>query len=714
MAAPRARRPAPGAAAAPRARFGAWPSPLTSEAVTRDATGLQGVQWGARGQGAFWLEARPWEGGRSVIVRGDTGEDLTPAGMNVRTRVHEYGGGAWEVLPTLGLVVFSDFASQRLFAQPLDGSAAPQPLTPDVEGAQLRFADFCLDEARGRLVCVMEDHRGGGKEPTNCLVGVPLPEVGSGGGQGGPSPEQPQVLASGADFYSSPALDPAGARLAYVTWDHPSMPWDATSLVVADVGGGDDGGALSGARVVSGGSDAGEAPQQPRWAPDGTLYFVTDRGSGWWNLWAAGGPGGGGGAESESPRCVCPMEGAEFGGPPWTFGQRTFEFLPEGTPGERAGRILCSYSSADSAGKTLAVLDPSTGQLERVDTGGFSSFGSLAVGEDGAVALVGGSSRAPPAVAALGDLDGEQGEGAWSVLKRSREATVDAGYLSEPEVIKYPSGPNGERSSYMYFYPPTNRDVGGGMPGEKPPLLVKSHGGPTSAASPGFNLVVQYFTSRGFAVADVNYGGSTGYGRGYRELLKDNWGVVDVEDCSAAATHLAREGRVDPSRLAIDGGSAGGYTTLACLAFTDVFSAGCSFYGVASLEALAGDTHKFESRYLDYLVGPYPELQDVYKARAPIENLGGIGAPLCLFQGLEDKIVPPNQAQMMFDACKSKGLPACLEMFPGEQHGFRQDANIRRVLDGEYSFYSQIFGFEPAGLPEGFEPVRIANFPPPA
>jgi len=701
----RAGRAAAAAAGGPaRARFGAWPSPLTSEAVTRDAVGLQGVQFGARGQGAYWLEARPWEGGRSVIVRGDTGEDLTPPGMNVRTRVHEYGGGAWAVLPSLGLAVFSDFASQRLFAQRLDGSATPQPLTPDVEGAKLRFADCCLDERRGRLICVMEDHRGGGKEPVNSLAAVPLPD---GDALATWEPHEPEVIVSGADFYSSPALDPSGDQLAYVSWDHPAMPWDITALAVAQVG---SDGSLSEGRVVSGGTGAEEAPQQPRWAPDGTLYFITDRDSGWWNLWAAEGLGT---REGHSLRSVCPMEGAEFGGPPWTFGQRSFDFLPKGALGsDRAGNILCSYSSVESAGKVLAVLDPVTGQIEMLDTADFTTFGSLAVGEGGTVALVGGSAREPPQVATRGDLGAT---GRWDVLKRSREVTVDAEYLSEPEVIEYPSGPGGRRS-YMYYYPPTNKDVGMGLPGEKPPLLVKSHGGPTSAASPGYNLVVQYFTSRGFAVADVNYGGSTGYGRSYRERLKGSWGIVDVEDCAAAAEHLAREGLVDPERMAIDGGSAGGYTTLACLAFTDVFSAGCSLYGVASLEALAGDTHKFESRYLDYLVGPYPEMQDVYKARAPIENLDGINAPLCLFQGLEDKIVPPNQAQMMFDACERKGLPACLEMFEGEQHGFRQDPNIRRVLDGEYSFYAQIFGFEPAGLPEDFEPVKISRraAPPPA
>jgi dipeptidyl aminopeptidase/acylaminoacyl peptidase len=370
-------------------------------------------------------------------------------------------------------------------------------------------------------------------------------------------------------------------------------------------------------------------------------------------------------------------------------------------------KILCSYSDANKSGKTLAILTPSSGRLEEVEIP-YQTFGSVEVREEeetGELTFgVLGGSPVKPAEIAVGQ---PRGSGKWAVKKKASELVLDEAYLSQPQVIKYPS--KGGRFSYMFYYPPKNPDYAGLTDEERPPLLVKTHGGPTAATSANFNPTIQYWTSRGFAVADVNYGGSTGYGREYRELLKGSWGIVDVEDAAAAATYLADQGKVDPKRLAIDGGSAGGYTTLAALAFTDVFTAGCSLYGVASLEALAGDTHKFESRYLDYLVGPYPEKKDVYKERAPIENLEKLSSPLMLFQGLEDKIVPPNQAQMMFDICQKKNLPAALEMFEGEQHGFRKEENIKRCLDGEYDFFSQVFGFEPASLPEDFTPVKISN-----
>ena len=567
-----ARRPRRRAARAmAAATHGAWPSPITSEVVTAGAAGLGGATAGADGE-TYWLEARPWEGGRNVLVAraadGSTRE-VTPADVNVRTRVHEYGGGAFAVLRERGEVVFCDFSSQRLFVQSLAAASdsAPRPLTPALEGPLLRFADFCLDAARNRLLCVMEDHRlvgaeGGAKEPTNVIAAVSLDEACA----------EPTVLASGFDFFSSPRLSPDGARAAYIRWSHPSMPWDKTSLVVADVGAN---GSFENERVIAGvgAADAGdEAPQQPQWSHDGSeLYFVSDRVSGWWNLWAWDAKGG----EQGSLRSVCPMEGAEFGSPPWVFGQNSYALLPD-------GNIICTYSRKDVVGRQMAEVNPASGELRAVESP-YAMVSGVSVGADGELAVIGGSPLGPAEVAVRSPA------GEWASLKKASETVIDPGYLSEPRVIEYPTA--GGRTSFMYFYPPTNKDASAPA-GELPPVLVKSHGGPTSATSAAYNLRVQYFTSRGFAVADVNYGGSTGYGREYRERLNGNWGVVDVEDCAGAATYLIDEGMVDPKRTCIDGGSAGGYTTLACLAFTDVFRAGCSLYGVASLEALAGDTHK--------------------------------------------------------------------------------------------------------------------------
>lgn len=636
----------------------------------------------------FYVEGRPSEGGRNALVACQFDEeevwegkkkvmDVTPEDVNVRTRVHEYGGGALKILDDL--VVFVDFKTQRVYSlkDPTGQEGGTlTALTPEVDGSKLRFADFALDSRRERLVCVMEDHRGGGKEPENSLVAIKLDG----------SCEEPVQLASGADFYSSPALDAAGERLAFVCWDHPHMPWDVTSIMMVDF---EEDGLTDQAKkpsLVAGGLGKEEAPQQPQFMPDGRLCFISDQGKGWWNLFALGLDG-----ETTS---LCPMEGCEFGGPPWGLGSKSYHIISDDL-------ILCSYSNVDKPSKTLALLTPSTGKLEEIPIP-YQTFGSVDVREDGRLGLI-GYSTSKPAEVAVQDSNGE-----WKVVKKASAENLSEDYISTPKVLKYPS--EGGRYSYMYLYLPKNADFEG-LEGEKPPLLVKTHGGPTAATSSAYSPMIQYWTTRGFAVADINYGGSTGYGRKYRELLKGAWGIVDVEDAAAAATYLADEGIVDRTKMAIDGGSAGGYTTLACLAFTDVFTAGCSLYGVASLEALATDTHKFESRYLDYLVGPYPEMQDVYKQRAPIENLDKLSAPLCLFQGLEDKIVPPNQAQLMYDACCEKSIPAALEMFEGEQHGFRKEENIRRALDGEYSFYTQVWSLEAAGLPEGFVPVEIANLP---
>jgi dipeptidyl aminopeptidase/acylaminoacyl peptidase len=646
------------------APYGSWKSPITADLIVAGTIGLG--QIALDGDDIYWTEGRPAEAGRNAIVRrtpdGKTA-DVTLSPFNARTRVHEYGGGAFTVKD--GTVYFSNFADQRLYKQ--TPNSEPQPLTPETNR---RYADAVIDSQRGRIICVCEDHTGGGHEPVNTLVSINL-ENG----------EDIQVLASGSDFYSSPRLSPDNSQLAWLSWNHPNMPWDGTQLWVAQI---KEDGSLGEAECIAGGVD--ESIFQPEWSPAGVLYFVSDR-TNWWNLyrWLPPQPplskGGQGGVES-----LCEME-AEFGLPQWVFGMSTYAF-------ESANRIICTYTQKGIW--HLASLDTQTKQLEVIETL-YTEISSLHAANGHAV-FIAGSATEPTAVVQF-DLTNRQ----ISVLKRSSELEIDTGYLSRPQAIAFPTENN--LTAYAFFYPPQNKDYTAPTE-EKPPLIVKSHGGPTASTSSAFNLKIQYWTSRGFAFVDVNYGGSTGYGRDYRQRLVGQWGIVDVDDCANAAKYLAEQGLVDGERLAIAGGSAGGYTTLCALTFRDVFKAGASYYGVSDLEALATDTHKFESRYLDGLIGPYPERKDLYEERSPIHFTDKLSCPVIFFQGLEDKVVPPNQAEMMVEALKSKGLPVAYVAYEGEQHGFRRAENIKRTLDGEFYFYSRVFGFEPA---EAVEPVVIEN-----
>ena len=632
------------------APYGSWKSPITADLIVASTIGLG--QIALDGQDVYWIEGRPTEAGRSVIVRrtpdGKT-TDVTPSPFNVRTRVHEYGGGAFAVKD--GTIYFSNFADQRLYQQTLDSE--PQPLTP---AADRRYADAVIDQQRGRIICVCEDHTGEVHEPVNTLVSISL-KNGS----------DIQLLASGSDFYSSPRLSPNNSQLAWLSWNHPNMPWDGTQLWVAQI---KEDGSLAEAECVAGGVD--ESIFQPEWSPDGILHFVSDR-TGWWNLyrWQPPTPPNAllvrGGAAGGGIEPLCEMA-AEFGLPQWVFGMSTYGF-------ESANRIICTYTQNGSW--QLASLDTQTKQLEAIATP-YTDISSLQV-TSGRAVFIGAWATEPTAIVQM-DL----ATGQLEVLRRSSELEIDTGYLSIPQAIAFPTE-NG-LTSYAFFYPPQNKDYTT-PPEEKPPLIVKSHGGPTAATSSAFNLRIQYWTSRGFAFVDVNYGGSTGYGREYRQRLKDNWGIVDVDDCSNAAKYLAELGEVDGERLAIAGGSAGGYTTLCALTFRDVFKAGASYYGVSDLEALATDTHKFESRYLDGLIGPYPERKDLYEARSPIHFTDQLSCPIIFFQGLEDKIVPPNQAEMMVEALKAKGLPVEYVPFEGEQHGFRRAENIKRAVELEVDFY---------------------------
>ena len=634
-------------------KYGSWKSPITAEQVAGGEIGLEQIR--IDGDDTYWIERRAQEGGRKVIVRRSadgTVTDVTPAGFNARTRVHEYGGGDYAV--SNGAIVFSNFADQRLYLQ--ERGFEPKPLTPP---AAPRYADGQIDRRRNFFYCVREDHSGPG-EAVNSIVRIDLHSGDTG-----------TIIDSGNDFYSSPRLSPDGSRLAWLTWNHPNMPWDGTELWAAKLS--EDGVVTEKEKIADG---VNESIFQPEWSPDGILYFVSDR-TGWWNIYRF---------RENQVEPLCELD-AEFGQPQWVFGGSLYSFASE-------RRIVCSYSQ--NGRDYLATLDTATRALDTIELS-FTTISQVRTASD-RVVFIGASASETSSIASL-NLATRNLE----VLRRSRETAVDAGYLAEPQAIEFPT--EGGLAAHGYFYPTRNRDYAAPA-NEKPPLLVMSHGGPTSSSSASLKYAIQYWTSRGIAVLDVNYGGSSGYGRAYRERLNGNWGIVDVDDCANGARYLAQRGEVDGSRLAIRGGSAGGYTTLCALTFRDVFKAGASHYGISDLEALAKDTHKFESRYLDRLIGPYPERRDLYVERSPIHFTDRLNCPMILFQGLEDKVVPPNQAEKMVEAVRAKQLPVAYLTFEGEQHGFRKAENIKRVLEAELYFYSKVFGFE---LADPVEPVKIEN-----
>jgi len=633
--------------------YGEWESPVTAIALSAASVRLSGVA--IDGDDVYWVEGRPAESGRNVLVRrapDGTIDDVTPAPYDVRSRVHEYGGGAFAV--SGGRVWFSHFADGRLYRQ--TPGAPPEPLTPD---GPFRYADIVVDARRNRLVCVRESHADPNREPVNELIAI---DCASG---------MVSVLATGHDFYSNPRPSPDGERLAWLTWDHPNMPWDGTELWVAALDA--EGRPLTPARVAGG---KAESVFQPEWGPDGNLYLVTDP-DGWWNLHCHDG---------ERLSCLCRTD-HEFGRPQWQFGQTTY-----GIESDR--RILCAFAEA-GVWRFGAVHQP-TGQLEVIPTQ-FTDISAIAIGA-GRVALIAASPWQASVVALM-----EPDTGKVEVLRESGSIPLPEEYISPPESITFPTGAG--QQAHAFWYAPRNPHFRA-PDGERPPLVVIGHGGPTGATTPSFSLATQYWTTRGFAVLDVNYRGSTGYGRAYRELLRGLWGIADVEDCVDGAMHLVSQGRVDENRLAIRGGSAGGFTALAALTFYDAFKAGASYYGIGDLEALARDTHKFESRYTDSLVGPYPERKDLYQARSPIHFVDRLACPVIFFQGLEDKVVPPSQAQTMVDALRAKGLPVAYLAFEGEQHGFRRAATIIRAREAELYFYGKVFGFTPA---DDIEPVPIEN-----
>ena len=613
--------------------YGSWPSPLTASRVTAGALRLDHVQ--LDGEDVYWVEGRASEGGRYVIVRRTADGaiiDVTPTVFNVRTRVHEYGGAAYTV--DRGTIYFANFADQRIYRQ--RPGAVPEPIT--AEGGF--YADFRVDRTRDRLISVREDHSKAG-EAINTIVAI-------GGGE--------TVLVSGADFYSDPIVSPDGASLAWLQWHHPNMPWDGTELCVARF---ETDGTLGPARTIAGG--ATESIFQPEWSPDGTLYFVSDR-SGWWNLHRLLN------GEVEVVHAMA----AEFGKPQWTFSMVTYAFMS-------AERIAATYTQGGRW--QLALIDTRSRTCTPVPLP-VQPLESIHATAD-AIYFIGGSATEANAITRLALADRST-----EVLRSASAERIEPAWISVPEAITFTAA---GRDVHAFYYPPVNPAVTAPA-GERPPLLVLTHGGPTGASSDVLDSKVQFWTSRGFAVLDINYSGSTGYGRAYRERLNGQWGIADVTDAVGGAEAMVAAGKADPARLAIRGGSAGGYTTLAALTFHQVFKAGASYYGISDLEVLQQDTHKFESRYNESLIGPYPAAREVYVARSPIHFTDRLSCPIILFQGLDDKVVPPNQSEMMAAAVRKKGLKVKYVTFEGEQHGFRKAENIIRALEEELAFYRDVFG----------------------
>ena len=633
--------------------FGSWESTITTDLILNNSVSLGEIS--LFGDDIYWVEMRANEGGRYVVVKQTIDgkkTDAIPSGYNARTRVHEYGGGSY--LVTNRGVVFSNFDDQSLYL--VDANNVCKKLTIQED---CRYADIIYDKYRERLICIREDHSERAKEAVSSIIAVSLLESGN-----------EIILQCGADFYSNPRLSNDGQKLCWISWFHPNMPWDNTSLFTSEI---NDVGQIGKASLVAGG-DINESVCQPSWSCDDILYFISDKNN-WWNLYRLG---------ENGIECIIKLD-AEFAVPQWSFRESNYDFIDYNS-------IISIYRQQGLA--YIAIINTDKKTFETLSLS-YTEIESLVCKKNKAYFL--GSS--PTEFKSIIEYDIEKK--IVNVIQKSNAICLDKEYISVGESISFPVDEN--KHAHAVFYRPQNRYYTG-LDDEKPPLVVMSHGGPTGESHNGLKMVVQFFSSRGFAVLDVNYGGSSGYGREYRRRLNGNWGIVDVNDCSKAALYVAEEGWVDKDRLAIRGGSAGGFTTLAALAYTDVFKAGASHYGVSDLEALTKETHKFESRYLDTLIGAYPETQEIYKERSPVNAVDRLSCPVIFFQGLEDKIVLPNQAELMVDALKLKGIPVVYVAYEGEQHGFRQAKNIKRTLESELYFYATIFNFKCA---DKIEPITF-------
>ena len=664
-----------------QAPCGSWKSPISAQMLTAKSVRLAEPRFDpADNNSCYWLESRPQEKGRNCIVKRDSSGntvDITPAPINVRSQAHEYGGGHYCV--NAGIIYFVLADDQRIYSIDTSTNSAAKsasPLAITAEGPY-RYADLSFDSIRGQLLAVREDHStepcDENQEERHQIVAISIEDGTT------------QILQQGCDFYSNPRLSPSGEQLSWLSWNHPHMPWDNSQVWCANINTDTQ---LSNIRKIAGGnSQAPESCFQPSWSPDGQLYWVSDKNN-WWNLYRLNSNGDGTDNETE---CVFEMA-AEFATPQWVFGMSCYGFID-------ADNLLCCYSQDGQW--QLACIDFEQHTLNQLDTP-YSDLSALIASNGRAAFLCASATTAQELLL----IDG----GHNTIVARSSASTLDSGYLAAPQAITYPTG-NGSNNTdnneqaHAFYYPPYNNDYQP-MANEQPPLIVLAHGGPTGATESSLNLKIQYWSSRGFAVLDVNYRGSTGYGRVYRDKLKNNWGITDVEDVCAGADYLIQKGLADKDRVAIKGSSAGGYTVLAALTFSDTFKAGCSLYGIGDLQTLATDTHKFESRYLDALIGPWPETKDIYLDRSPINHIDKLNCPVIFFQGLDDKVVPPNQAEDMFGALIQKGIATAYVPFKGEGHGFRQAANIERALEGELDFYGKVFGFQPA---DDIKPVEIKN-----
>ena len=634
------------------APYGSWVSPISVDHLIGSSVGLSSVQ--IDGDKVYWLESRADERGRASLWRrllsGGEPVEVTPSTACVRDRVHEYGGGEYHV--SGGTVVYSEFSDGRLYA--VRDDTAPRPITP--EGA-LRFGDIRVHPDWDLVLAVREDHSGVA-EPINTIVALDLD---------GPNSDGGTVLCSGADFYSTPELS-ANGRLAWTQWNHPNMPWDSTTIMIGSL----SSRVVTDSQAIAGGT--GESALQPRWLGE-KLIFASDR-TNWWNLylWSDG--------------QVEPLHEtkAEFCAPQWTLGQRPYAIIDD-------DHLLCTVNR--SGEQSIAVLQISSGTLRSTASPGVATT-SLDVGGRCAAAVLSFPDR--PAALALLDLDRD----AWDIVRSSFKISIPIDAISLARRVSWTSE---GREIHGYFYPPVNTNWQAPA-GTLPPMITLIHGGPTGFASPEFKIGYQFWTSRGFAILDVNYSGSAGFGREYRDRLKGRWGVVDVHDCISGTLAMGAERLADPARLAIRGGSAGGFTALAALTMSNVFNAAISQYGIADLEALAKDTHKFESRYIDSLIGPYPEDRHLYLERSPINHLDQLSAPILLLQGTEDMVVPPEQAEMLAAAARRRGLPVALIMFEGEGHGFRKAETIKAAIEAQIYFLGRIFGFEPA---DQVPPISIDN-----
>lgn len=632
--------------------YGTWASPITSSSITADAVNLDEIQ--LHSSGSYWIEKRPREKGRCVIVRHASGQiqDILPAPFSARSRVHEYGGGVYCIADD-GLYFVNDNDQNIYFC---NDQTPPRAVT---HTSNCKYADLNFDAFRQQLICIYQDESNADTQPSNTLVSIDV------------STSEISTLCSGHDFYSNPRLSPCKSKLSWLCWNHPDMPWDNTELWMADISSDNT---LSNSQQIAGSNAV--SIFKPEWSPDGALTFVSDK-SGWWNIYKY----------HDNDIKQLTDEHAEFGLPQWVFCQSTYAYI-------NCHEILCAPVNNGTA--ELSILNTDTGVLTSLNApwSSFSSIQSL----NGTHCFIAASESSFPEIIRL-----QHGSHEPQHIRSANSSGLDKAYYSYGKTIKFPTRNNDE--AFAIYYAPNNADTAS-APDEQPPLIVLTHGGPTAMSDYALDMRKQFWTSRGFAVLDVNYSGSTGFGREYRERLNTNWGIRDAEDCCDAALHMVKLGLADPDRLIIKGSSAGGYTVLCALTFHNVFSAGASYYGIGDLESLLKDTHKFESRYLDRLVGPYPETRNRYYQRSPLHHVGKLNCPVIFFQGIEDKVVPKEQTEKMFTALKQKGTPVAYVAFAGEQHGFKKAETIKKALDTELYFYARIFGLPTGNTAE----VKIENF----